>query len=78
MLLLSAAQQRNWEVVSGLHALVAEVGVSYVVLIGVHPKKVCRLDWPELYVYTPYMTVYLVISLPKVPHLHRIITEGAN
>ena len=22
--------------------------------------------------YTPYMTVYLVISLPKIPYIHRI------
>ena len=23
-------------------------------------------------IYTPYMTVYLVISLPKIPYAHRI------
>jgi hypothetical protein len=23
-------------------------------------------------IYTPYMTVYLVISLPKIPYIHRI------
>ena len=23
-------------------------------------------------IYTPYMTVYLMISLPKVPYIHRI------
>ena len=23
-------------------------------------------------IYTPYMTVYLVISLPKIPNIHRI------
>jgi len=23
-------------------------------------------------IYTPYMTVYLVISLPKLPYIHRI------
>jgi hypothetical protein len=27
--------------------------------------------WPESYIYT-YMTVYLVISLPKIPYIHRI------
>jgi hypothetical protein len=25
-----------------------------------------------IYLYTPYMTVYLVTSLPKVPYMHRI------
>jgi hypothetical protein len=25
-----------------------------------------------VYLYAPYMTVYLVISLPKLPHIHRI------
>jgi len=23
-------------------------------------------------IYTPYMTVYLAISLPKIPYIHRI------
>ena len=27
---------------------------------------------------TPYMTVYLVISLPKIPHIHRINMVLAN
>jgi len=26
----------------------------------------------HVYVYTPYMTVYLVIFLPKLPYMHRI------
>jgi hypothetical protein len=29
-------------------------------------------------VYTPYMTVYLMISLPKVPYTHRIYMVLAN
>ena len=29
-------------------------------------------------IYTPYMTVYLVISLPKVPYIHRIYMVVAN
>jgi hypothetical protein len=29
-------------------------------------------------IYTPYMTVYLVISLPKVPYIHRIYMVLAN
>jgi len=28
--------------------------------------------WPELYIYTPYMTVYMVISLPKKSYIHRL------
>ena len=29
-------------------------------------------------IYTPYMTVYLVISLPKLPYMHRIYMVLAN
>jgi hypothetical protein len=29
-------------------------------------------------IYTPYMTVYLVISLPKIPYIHRIYVVLAN
>jgi len=29
-------------------------------------------------IYTPYMAVYLVISLPKVPYMHRIYMVLAN
>jgi hypothetical protein len=29
-------------------------------------------------IYTPYMTVYLVISLPKIPCIHRIYMVLAN
>ena len=29
-------------------------------------------------IYTPYMTVYLVISLPKIPYIHRIYMVFAN
>jgi len=28
--------------------------------------------------YTPYMTVYLMISLPKIPYIHRIYMVLAN
>ena len=28
--------------------------------------------------YAPYMTVYLVISLPKIPYIHRIIIYGSG
>jgi len=29
-------------------------------------------------IYTPYMTVYLLISLPKIPYIHRINMVLAN
>jgi hypothetical protein len=29
-------------------------------------------------IYTPYMTVYMVISLPKIPYTHRIYMVLAN
>jgi len=29
-------------------------------------------------IYTPYMTVYLMISLPKIPYIHRIYIVLAN
>ena len=29
-------------------------------------------------IYTPYMTVYLVISLPKIPYVHRVYIVLAN
>ena len=29
-------------------------------------------------IYTPYMTVYLFISLPKIPYIHRIYMVLAN
>ena len=31
-----------------------------------------------MYIYTPYMTVYLVISLPKIPYVNRIYMVLAN
>jgi len=38
--------------------------------------------WAELYIYTllqgPYTTVYLVISLPKIPYIQRIYMVLAN
>jgi hypothetical protein len=32
----------------------------------------------QIHIYTPYITVYLVISLPKTPYMHRIYTVLAN
>jgi len=28
------------------------------------------VGWPKPYIYAPYMAVYLVISLPKIPYIH--------
>jgi len=36
----------------------------------------CRVGQNRI--YTPYMTVYLVISLPKIPYKHRIYMVLAN
>ena len=33
-------------------------------------RETCRVSQNRI--YTPYMTVYLVISLPKIPYMHRI------
>jgi len=33
---------------------------------------VCRIGQNRIFIHTPCMTVYLVISLPKVPCVHRI------
>ena len=37
---------------------------------------ICRVGQNRI--YTPYMTVYLVISLPKLPYIHRIYMVLAN
>jgi len=36
----------------------------------------CRVGQNRI--YTPYMTIYLVISLPKLPYIHRIYMVLAN
>jgi len=34
---------------------------------------VCKMHWVgQNRIYTPYMTVCMVISLPKIPYIHRI------
>jgi hypothetical protein len=38
--------------------------------------KVCKVGQNRI--YTPYMTVYLVVSLPKIPCIHRINIDLAN
>jgi hypothetical protein len=34
--------------------------------------------WPEPYIHTPYITVYLVISLQNIPYTHRIYMVLSN
>jgi len=47
-----------------------------------HPPchELCRLQMCRVgqNVYVPYMTVYLVISLPKIPYIHHIYMVLAN
>ena len=54
--------------------------VYYVcVLVCVTPQNctiICRVGQNRI--YTPYMTVFLVISLPKIPYIHRINMVLAN
>jgi len=38
--------------------------------------RVCRVGQNRI--YTPYMTVYLVLSLPKIPYINRIYMVLAN
>jgi len=52
-------------------------------MYGDFPAKntVCTPYMPRVgqnRIYTPYMTVYLVISLPKIPYIHRIYMVLAN
>ena len=37
-----------------------------------------RTVYIYIYIYTPYMTVYLVNSVPKIPYVHRICMVLAN
>ena len=49
---------------------------SIICLSNVTPCKKSRVGQDRT--YTPYMTVYLVISLPKLPYIHRIYMVLAN
>jgi hypothetical protein len=50
------------------------------VLMAVHSRtgipRMVRVGQNRI--YTPYMTVYLVNSLPKIPYIHRINVVLAN
>ena len=50
-------------------------GVITEFLAGKSPS-ICRVGQNRI--YTPYMNVYLVISLPKIPYIHRIYMVLAN
>ena len=43
---------------------------------NIEATPMCRVGQNRI--YSPYMTVYLVISLPKIPHIHRIYMVLAN
>jgi len=43
---------------------------------SLHVQHICRVGQNRI--YTPYMTVYLMISLPKIPYIHRIYMVLAN
>jgi hypothetical protein len=40
------------------------------------PRDMCRVGQNRI--YTPFVTVYLVISLPKIPYVNRIYMVLAN
>ena len=39
---------------------------------------VCMCRFGQNHIYTPYMTIYLVVSLSKVPYINRIYIIMAN
>ena len=44
----------------------------------VHAYKHCNTVYDRINTATPYMTIYMVISLPKIPYTHCIIMVLAN
>jgi hypothetical protein len=56
----------------------AEVSVRYEQLVNLGIRTVLISRVGQNRIYTPYMTVYLVISLPSVPYMHRIYMVLAN
>ena len=45
-------------------------------VVNLRSSNMCRVG--RNCIYTPYMTAYLVISLPKIPFIHRIYMVLAN
>ena len=54
-----------------IYDIVGKGITKYTVMYGVH---ICRVGQNRI--YTPYMTVYLVISLPKIPYVPYIYGSG--
>jgi len=48
----------------------------FVLLVSLSPSHISRLG--QIRMHTPYMTVYLAISLRKIPCIHRMYTVLAN
>jgi hypothetical protein len=48
----------------------AELHTSEFALMKCATQSMCRVSQNR--VYTPYMTVYFVFSLPNIPYVHRI------
>ena len=52
---------------------------KYSLHVSIAPKKIIKAQWSSVgTVFTPYMIVYLVISLPKIPCMHRICMVLSN
>jgi len=60
---------------SGLAATIWSVSVT---CLSMHCFYVLLGLARTVYLYTPYMTVYLVVFLPKIPYIHRICMVLAN
>jgi hypothetical protein len=58
-----------WPTLHMARYITPEVGQNHIYMYGVYTQ-----GWPERYIYT----VYLVISLPKTPYIHRIYMVLAN
>ena len=52
-------------------------GQPYLTYVHIY-TYVCMSRVGQNRIYTPFMTVCMVISLPKIPYIHRIYTVLAN
>jgi hypothetical protein len=64
--------------VSAIISNAADVQVSAWALALVEQQQGSFVGLARTYMYTPYMTVYLVTSLPKTPYIHRMYRVLAN
>jgi hypothetical protein len=53
-------------------------GVGWLVPVCTMGKSLIMCRVGQNRIYTPYMTVYMVNSLPKIPYTHRIYMVLAN